>query len=165
MAGAVAFPREWPSPRADAPNQMESAPRNMNFPTPDQIPRQQQRQQQQQHQHQQQHEQQEPLTQKPPPPETYELDDAEVDQLIRVYQDEMINHSPFVLLPQNTRACDLKVEKKLLYKAIIMATSFDHPARQTYYGRQVLEYIVEHLLMKNEKNIELLQGILLFTAW
>jgi hypothetical protein len=91
-----------------------------------------------------------------------EPDDFEANQLIKIYQDEMTNQSPFVIIPPGTTASDLRRNLPLLYRAVIMATSSYHSSRQAFYEKQIVEFATDHLLIRNHKSLELLQGILLF---
>ncbi|KAK9254863.1 hypothetical protein V1507DRAFT_454659 [Lipomyces tetrasporus] len=94
-----------------------------------------------------------------------EPDDFEANQLVKIYQDEMSSQSPFVIIPPRTTASDLRQESPLLYRAIIIATSGYHSCRQTSYEKQISEFVTDHLLMRSNKSLELLQSILLFIAW
>jgi len=92
-------------------------------------------------------------------------DDFEADQLIKMYQEDMAVQSPFVIIPPGTTASDLRIHQPLLYKAVIMATSSYHPSRQALYEKQVVEFVTERVLIRNEKTLELLQGVLLVIGW
>ena len=95
----------------------------------------------------------------------FEVDDVEAEQLIKMYQEEMTHQTPFVVVPHDITASDLRTKKPILFKAVMMATSYEYPSRQAYYERQMAEQISEQVLLGGQKNLETLQAILLLIAW
>ncbi|OCL01882.1 hypothetical protein AOQ84DRAFT_201482 [Glonium stellatum] len=77
----------------------------------------------------------------------------------------MTNQFPFVVIPPGTTASNFRRDLPLLYRAVIMATSSDYPSRQAFYEKQIVEFVTDHLLIRSHKNLDLLQGILLFITW
>ncbi len=94
-----------------------------------------------------------------------EPDEFEANELIKAYQNETVNQSPFVILPPGTTSSDLRQKLPLLYNAVILATSSHHPTRQAFYEKQIVEVVTDQLLIHNNKSLELLQSILLVITW
>ncbi|KAH6681388.1 hypothetical protein B0J14DRAFT_647800 [Halenospora varia] len=94
-----------------------------------------------------------------------EPDDFEANQLLDCYRVELTKQSPFVVITPGTTVLSLKRNSPFLYNAIIIATSNDYPSRQALYEEKILEFVTHHLLTRSNKNLELLQGILIFITW
>lgn len=94
-----------------------------------------------------------------------EPDDFEANQLLDYYRVELTKRSPFVVITPGTTVLSLKRNSPFLYNAIIIATSNDYPSRQALYEEKILEFVTNHLLTRSNKNLELLQGILIFITW
>lgn len=77
---------------------------------------------------------------------------------------KMVHNFPVVNLPTNVTAQRLRETKPFLYRCI-MAVSCRSPSRQAAFGKDIMQYIAEHLLIMGEKNLDLLQGILVFAGW
>lgn len=98
-------------------------------------------------------------------PAELEPDDFEANQLLDYYRVELTNQAPFVAITPGATIISLRRNSPFLYNAVIIATSIDYPSRQAFYEEKILEFVTNHLLIRSNKNLELLQGILIFIAW
>ena len=96
---------------------------------------------------------------------SFNLSYEEADDMLHVYQTQMTEHFPFVIVPAGTRTQDLRADKPFLYAAIILAASRQKLPRQTLAGSRLMEYLSIRMLLNGEKNLDLLQGILVYIAW
>jgi hypothetical protein len=84
---------------------------------------------------------------------------------LEMFQQKLMPNFPFVVIPPDHSAAELRSKRPALYGAIIVAASFSSIRTQTAYGEELLRYLTEKLLMKGEKSLELLQALLVYTAW
>lgn len=72
---------------------------------------------------------------------------------------------PFVIVPHGVTAAELKANRPFLMSAIRMVTSFRSlrsMRAQMYY---LMKHIADHMLIRSERSLDLLMGILVITAW
>lgn len=91
--------------------------------------------------------------------------DSEACQLLDHYRVQMMPYFPFVVIPEGVDVHALRSAKPFLFKAIITSASYSNLTRQIALGKEVVAYFSEHLLLKGEKSLDLLQGLLIFIAW
>ncbi|KAH7156415.1 hypothetical protein EDB81DRAFT_646898 [Dactylonectria macrodidyma] len=94
----------------------------------------------------------------PPPPDTDEV-------LLNIYRNELQALHPFVVIPNNVTAAKLKAHRPFLMSAIRMVTSFRSlrsMRAQMYY---LMQHIADHMLIRSERSLDLLMGILVIAAW
>jgi hypothetical protein len=88
-----------------------------------------------------------------------------MEALLNIFRNEVTPHFPFVVIPCVTTAHQLSLSKPFLLKTIIYSASRRKTPSQTQLSTEILSYISEHLVMRGEKSLELLQGILIYIAW
>jgi hypothetical protein len=76
----------------------------------------------------------------------------------------MIPYFPFIFLPTSTSALDLLQDKPFLYHCI-MAVSCRTRPHQIAFGEEIMQYLGEQMLVKGEKSLDLLLGILAYAGW
>ena len=81
------------------------------------------------------------------------------------YQRLMSAAFPFVVLPENVSVQALRKDKPVLLRAISTVALFHDRARQADFVKDVLRDIGERILVKNEKSMGILQGILVLVSW
>jgi len=82
------------------------------------------------------------------------------EMLFQRYQKQMAAGLPFVVVPPEVTAEVLYAEKPLLLHAIVVVASYDDLARQQSLVKHLMRSISERILMRNEKNIGILQALL-----
>ncbi|KAF4467796.1 hypothetical protein FALBO_5331 [Fusarium albosuccineum] len=94
----------------------------------------------------------------PPPP-------ASDEALLNIYRNELQALHPFVIIPKNVTAARLKATRPFLMSSIRMVTSFRSlrsMRAQMYY---LMRHIADHMLIRSERSLDLLMGILVIAAW
>ncbi|KAF4761865.1 hypothetical protein HAV15_006682 [Penicillium sp. str.  len=71
---------------------------------------------------------------------------------------------PFLVIPPHVTAEELRREKPFLYLNISMVAC-QNPPRQREIVDAVQEYVAEHIVIRGEHSLDLLQGLLLNVAW
>ncbi|KAH7326460.1 hypothetical protein B0I35DRAFT_466994 [Stachybotrys elegans] len=94
----------------------------------------------------------------PPPP-------ASDETLLGIYRDELQVMHPFVIVEPGVTASELNATKPFLMSAIRMVASLRSLRSmhaQMYY---LMQHIADHMLIRSERSLELLQGILVILGW
>lgn len=111
----------------------------------------------------------------PPPPASAPvpagLSDAvlpsthEAAHLLEFYSTEMAPLFPFVVIPKSVTVEDLRLEKPILYLVIMMAACQHDMQRQLALAKLVREDINQTVLIRGERSVALLEGLLVYIAW
>lgn len=89
----------------------------------------------------------------------------EAELMVDMFRCHMAPQFPFVVIPLDMTAAALKQKKPFLYLTI-MAVSFQGEAsRQLALGIKIKEYLSDAMIMRAEKSLDLLQGLLVSMAW
>ncbi len=72
---------------------------------------------------------------------------------------------PFVVVPPDTTLPALRTDAPFLFLAIAATMSFDTPYLQYKLGEEVRQQALQRILLGAEKSLDLLQGLLVYTAW
>jgi hypothetical protein len=91
------------------------------------------------------------------------LSDASV--LFNRYIRLMAPSMPFVVIPDGTDPWELAEQKPFLMQVITTVASFHDLPTQQVMVKGMMRQISEKLLMRNEKSLEILQGMLILIAW
>jgi len=90
---------------------------------------------------------------------------AEADMLLSRYCRLMAPTFPFVLVPAHATAQSLASDHPVMLQAIITVAFYhDYPQQQNLV-KQFMKSVGERMFISNEKSLDLLQGILIVTAW
>jgi hypothetical protein len=84
------------------------------------------------------------------------------ETLLSIYRNQLSSRLPFVIIPAGTTARQLQATRPLLMKVIRMVASVRHLRLMRGQSRAVMEHISHALLMRSERSLDLLQGILVF---
>jgi hypothetical protein len=86
-------------------------------------------------------------------------------QYMEMFQTKMSAYFPFVVIPPDVNDERLRLERPSLFGAVVVAASFSDIKQQTLYGESLLRHFIEEILIKGEKNLDLLQGLLIYICW
>ncbi|MCJ1437433.1 hypothetical protein MMC27_006820 [Xylographa pallens] len=87
------------------------------------------------------------------------------DSLLTLFQCHIASRFPFVLIPATVTASQLNRDKPFLLKVILMVAAFHDQQVQTTRVDEIMEYLSSHVLIRSEKSLDLLQGLLILIAW
>jgi hypothetical protein len=90
---------------------------------------------------------------------------ADPDDLLEIFRTDMTPHFPFVVIPPGTTAGQLHQQNPFLYSAIMMSVAFRNVSKQMAMARDIMMDLSVRLLQKGEKSMDLLQGLLVYSAW
>ncbi|KAF3482624.1 uncharacterized protein GIQ15_05383 [Arthroderma uncinatum] len=91
------------------------------------------------------------------------MEDAE--SFLSTFKVRMTEHFPFVVVPPQTMAEQLRRERPVLFLSIISAASHSNMPLQRKLGKEVRAAIASRMLVNGEVSFDLLQGLLVYLAW
>jgi hypothetical protein len=59
----------------------------------------------------------------------------------------------------------LRSENPFVYMTVLMAASYEDAGKQIMLGKKFLEHVVERLILRGEKTLDLLQSLLIYLSW
>ncbi|KAH8886309.1 hypothetical protein GQ53DRAFT_750801 [Thozetella sp. PMI_491] len=87
------------------------------------------------------------------------------ETLLSIYMNQLSSQFPFVVIPPRTTAKQLHESRPFLMKVIQMVASVRYLRSMRGQSRAVFKYICDAMLMRSERSLDLLQGILLFLGF
>lgn len=87
------------------------------------------------------------------------------NQALSLFKAKFTPEFPFVALDLEVTAAQLYLEKPLLFRVILMVAAPITLAKQREMRRSISAYIGQHLVVLGERDLDLLQGLLVFIAW
>lgn len=90
---------------------------------------------------------------------------GQAEQAVADFRVKFTPFFPFVVLDPDVSAREILLKKPLLFRAIMLAAAQLTLAKQREIKRSMLAYIGQHLLVMEERDLGLLQGLLVFIAW
>ncbi|RDW66376.1 hypothetical protein BP6252_10011 [Coleophoma cylindrospora] len=87
------------------------------------------------------------------------------DEQLQLFQNSMASYFPFVVIPMSMTVEELRTTRPVLFDNIMMVTSYTKASRQLRLRSEVIKSVIEQIYFQGKKSLDLLQGILVFTAW
>jgi hypothetical protein len=82
--------------------------------------------------------------------------------LLSIYMNQLSTRFPFVIIPAGTTPRQLQATRPFLMKVIRMVASIRHLQSMRGQSHAILQHISDAMLMRSERSLDLLQGILVF---
>lgn len=90
--------------------------------------------------------------------------EEECEEYLETYRSKMINFFPVVMIEHTVNVADLKEERPFLW-LVTRAICNKNPVRQKALGLEIRRTLGEKILIDGAKSLDLLLGLLVFTAW
>lgn len=87
------------------------------------------------------------------------------ESLFEQYRMSMSGHFPFVPMPPGTSTYNMIRDRPFLYTCCVMSAAHRDPPLQERIAKDILKYVSEHMILRGEKSLDLLQGLLVATTW
>jgi hypothetical protein len=85
--------------------------------------------------------------------------------LLDLYRKEMQKLHPFVIVPENMTAAELRSQRPFLMSSIRMVASLQSLRSMRSQMYQLMRHIADHMLVRSEKSLDLLMGIVVILGW
>lgn len=93
------------------------------------------------------------------------LSEAEAQRLLVIFQLDLMPKFPFVLIAHGETAVRLRDRKPFLFLCIVVAAMDSaHPLRKTV-TEEIMNHVTSRVVARSERNLELLHGLLIHSAW
>lgn len=99
------------------------------------------------------------------PPAIYGLTWAQADRILLLFREKFICNFPFLVLNEGITAQRLFAEKPFSFRVIMLAAAPLPIPRMIKMKRNVLAYLGQHMLVEEERQLDLLQGLLICISW
>lgn len=90
---------------------------------------------------------------------------SEADELLTHFKTHFVRDFPFIVIPVNKSASELRQERPYLYEAILMVATYRKPTRQRAMANELLQNLTARIILNGESSLDLLQALLVFAAW
>lgn len=89
---------------------------------------------------------------------------VEQDDFLNVFRVEFLPSFPFVIV-EETDPRDLRMKRPHVWRSVMFLGAWKQPARQSKMAQEVLQSYNDRLLQYPVKTLDLLQGMMITTAW
>jgi hypothetical protein len=89
----------------------------------------------------------------------------EADEYLTIYRKEILPYFPFVPVSPDIMAFELYSKHRFLFWAIISVTAPQSVQVQHAVKRWFRQWIAEHMVVRQEKRLEILQAMLIHLGW
>lgn len=98
------------------------------------------------------------------------IDDGLLDmetaiRYLEIFRTVMVHRFPFVIIPPNVTAQELREKKPFLFLTVLAAASYENMPLQRQLGKEIKNVVGSRMILGGETSIEILQGILIYLAW
>jgi hypothetical protein len=93
------------------------------------------------------------------------LSEAEAERLVTTFKLELVPNFPFVLIARGETAASLRDREPFLFLCVVVATMGSaHPLRKTVTD-EIMKHVTLRVVARSERNLELLRGLLVHSAF
>ncbi|TQV93923.1 hypothetical protein V2A60_003920 [Cordyceps javanica] len=89
----------------------------------------------------------------------------QAERILAIYRDTCLYNFPFVWIPGYMTAQELCESKPCLFRAVMLSSAPLPVAKLKKMKRNVIAYISQHMLVEEERSLDVLQGLLIVIAW
>ncbi|KAG6013597.1 hypothetical protein E4U43_007209 [Claviceps pusilla] len=90
---------------------------------------------------------------------------SEGEILLMVYREIFAELFPFVLIPREMSSIDLRSQRPLVWKAVMLSASIFDSTRQSKLGEELLADIGKALIVDGSRSLDMLQAMELLIGW
>lgn len=94
-----------------------------------------------------------------------DISDKEAQGILHKFQTEMLPYFPFVAVPPDATASELRQSKPFLFCTMVTVSCLDDTERQLDMAHSIRECIGSAIVTRGEKGLDLLQGLLVCLGW
>jgi hypothetical protein len=93
------------------------------------------------------------------------LSEAEAERLVATFRLDLVPKFPFVLLAQDETAARISDREPFLFLCIMAATMGSAHPLLTIVTEEIMKHVTLRIVTRSERNLELLCGLLVHSAW
>ena len=88
----------------------------------------------------------------------------DADEGLLIFRSHMLSHYPIICIPGGVNAHGLRAQSPFLWLCI-MAVTMKSSLKQRALGLEIRRQIAYRIIIEGERNIDLLQGLLVYAGW
>ncbi|OKL59331.1 hypothetical protein UA08_05387 [Talaromyces atroroseus] len=93
------------------------------------------------------------------------LSEAEAERLLTTFQLDLVPKFPFVLLAHGETAARLRDREPFLFLCIVAAAMSGTHRLRKIVAEEIMKHVTLRVVARSERNLELLRGLLVHSAW
>lgn len=93
------------------------------------------------------------------------LSEAEVERLVTSFKCDFVSKFPFVLLQPGETADGLRCTQPFLFLCVVAATMGSVLPLRKIVADEIMKHVTLRIVERSERNLELLRGLLVHSAW
>ncbi|PYH49023.1 fungal specific transcription factor domain-containing protein [Aspergillus saccharolyticus JOP 1030-1] len=93
------------------------------------------------------------------------VSEAEAERLLATFQRQLVPKFPFVMLAHGETAARLRVREPFLFLCVVAATIGSAHALCKTVAEEIMKHVTVRFVTRSERNLELLRGLLVHSAW
>lgn len=87
------------------------------------------------------------------------------EELLQIFRIHLARQVPFIVIPEDITALELEEKNPYLYRSMMVAASYEDASHQIALGLGIMKSFADAFLMRGEKSLDLMQGLLVFISW
>jgi hypothetical protein len=95
----------------------------------------------------------------------FRITHAQASERLALYKRDYVPHFPFVPLSGHMTSHELYIESSLLFWTILAVVSPLEDKVQMEFKAWFRKYLAEHVIVRQEKSVDILQAILIYLGW
>jgi hypothetical protein len=95
----------------------------------------------------------------------FRVSHRQASERLALYKRDYVPHFPFVPLPGIMTSQELYIESSLLFWTILAVVSPLEDKVQMEFKAWFRRYLAEHLIVRQEKSVDILQAMLIYLGW
>jgi hypothetical protein len=88
----------------------------------------------------------------------------ETEEYLHVFRTGNLKSFPFVYIPEGTTPAQIRKERPFLWLNIIAICTQSRPLQQAL-STQIMEILGQQVLVKSERHIDILLGLIAYVGW
>jgi hypothetical protein len=95
----------------------------------------------------------------------FRVSHQQASERLALYKRDYVPHFPFIPLPSGMTSQELYIESSLLFWTILAIVSPLEDKVQMEFKAWFRKYLAEHVIVRQEKSLDILQAILIYLGW
>lgn len=95
----------------------------------------------------------------------FRVSHQQAEERLELYRRDYVPHFPFVPVPDSMTSQEIYIESSLLFWTILAVVSPLDDKVQMEFKAWFRRYLAEHLVVRQEKSVDILQAMLIYLGW
>lgn len=91
--------------------------------------------------------------------------DEKAEGLLRLFREQFAVHIPITFISAEDTPQELQAKRPWVYRTVLMLASQEERSKQIEQGVQITRDLTDALLIRGQRNLDLLQALLIYSSW